>query len=110
MKRIYISGKITGTDDYMERFDEAEQLLKRAGYKSIVNPASVASMLPDDFTHREYMLISLAELSTCSEICLLDDWYDSEGAKMEARYALEHGYTIRTKREIGEILKDFYQE
>lgn len=28
--RVYISGKITGTDDYIERFQEAEKQHKRS--------------------------------------------------------------------------------
>ena len=28
--RVYISGPITGTDDYMERFAEAEEKLRNA--------------------------------------------------------------------------------
>ena len=37
MKRIYISGPITGTDDFYERFMKAEEMLSSEGL-SIVNP------------------------------------------------------------------------
>lgn len=35
---IYISGKMTGTDDYAERFAKAEQELTRQGF-SVINLA-----------------------------------------------------------------------
>ena len=38
--KIYISGAITGTDDYMKRFAKAEKELTEKGY-SVVNPAKV---------------------------------------------------------------------
>ena len=52
--RIYISGQITGTNDYMERFSEVEEKLKEEGH-SVMNPAAVNSMLPHDTTYEEYM-------------------------------------------------------
>ena len=45
--KIYISGAITGTDDYMERFSKAEKELAEQGY-SVVNPAKVNAQLPED--------------------------------------------------------------
>ena len=43
--KIYISGAITGTDDYMERFEKAEKELTDKGY-SVLNPAKVNAQLP----------------------------------------------------------------
>ena len=39
-EHIYISGPITGTSDYMERFEKAEKELIENGY-SVINPAEV---------------------------------------------------------------------
>lgn len=44
--RIYISGPITGTTDYKERFAVAEEKLKANGYE-VVNPAKLAAALPE---------------------------------------------------------------
>lgn len=41
-QRIYISGAITDTDDYMERFARAQKELESQGY-SVINPALVNS-------------------------------------------------------------------
>ena len=35
MSKIYIAGKITGTDDYMQRFDEAEKFLNKMVMKVV---------------------------------------------------------------------------
>ena len=39
-EHIYISGPITGTSDYMKRFEKAEKELTENGY-SVINPAKV---------------------------------------------------------------------
>ena len=58
MVSVYISGPITGTDDYMERFKEAEAKLREAGYDP-VNPAEINSHLPEDTSWETYMGQSL---------------------------------------------------
>ena len=40
--KVYISGPITGTTDYMERFSEAQKHIESLGY-SVINPALVNS-------------------------------------------------------------------
>ena len=45
MKRLYLSGKITGTDDYMLRFAAAEKRFER-DYE-IINPAKTSATLPE---------------------------------------------------------------
>ena len=91
--RAYISGPITGTDDYMERFAEAEERLKNKGY-SVINPAAVNSMLPEGTTYEEYMKMSLAMLDMCGAIYMLKGWEKSCGANREYGYALAKGYAI----------------
>lgn len=41
---IYISGKVSGTDDYMERFAKAEKKLTEQGF-SVINPAKMDGVL-----------------------------------------------------------------
>lgn len=91
--KIYISGKITGTTDYMERFDKAEKHLRDAGFIP-VNPARVNGQLPTETTHFEYMVTSLAMLALCNGIYMLDGWQDSTGASMEYGFALGTGKKI----------------
>lgn len=90
---IYISGAITGTTDYMERFNKAENDLIFLGYE-VVNPARINANLPKICTHKDYMKMSLTELELCDTIYLLKGYEKSVGAMEELRYAVKHGYTI----------------
>lgn len=80
--KIYISGPITGTDDYMERFDRAEKMLTEAGF-SVVNPAKVNAQLPKDTEYGEYMDMSLTMLHMCEAVYFLNNWQNSNGAMIE---------------------------
>lgn len=91
--RIYIAGKITGTDDFMERFADCEKRLTGQGF-SVVNPAAVNNAFPKDATHGEYMRISLVLLDMCDGIYMMQGWEDSPGASMEYGYALAAGKII----------------
>ena len=85
--KIYISGAITGTDDYMERFSKAEKELTEQGY-SVVNPANVNAQLPEDTTYEEYMKMSFCMLTMCDGIYMLKGWRKSRGANREYCYAM----------------------
>ena len=91
--RVYISGPITGTDDYIYRFAKAEEKLKKDGY-SVINPAAVNSMLPHDTTYEEYMKMSLTMLDMCGAIYMMEGWEKSCGANREYGYALANDYII----------------
>lgn len=92
-KRIYISGAITGTTDYMDRFSEAEKMLTKSGYE-VVNPARVNAQLPKSTTYDEYMEMSFCMLKMCDIIYMLDGWKDSHGAGLEHDKALEEHIPI----------------
>ena len=92
--RIYISGKITGTDDYMQRFERSQKELEKEGH-SVINPAEVNSKLPKDTTYEEYMKMSLTMLDMCKGIYMLEGWEDSKGANREYGYALAKDMVMR---------------
>jgi hypothetical protein len=96
--KIYISGAITGTLDYMERFSIAEERLKSQGY-TVINPAKVNAQLPEDTTWKQYMDISILMLGMCDGIYMLNGWELSKGAKMEFAYAKRHLDLIIFERE-----------
>ena len=56
MLKIYISGKITGTTDYIKRFERAEKALSEY---IVINPAKVNAQLPIETTWEEYMQMSM---------------------------------------------------
>ena len=58
---IYISGKVSGTDDYMERFAKAEKELTEHGF-SVINPAKMDGVLPKCCSYEDFMKIDLALL------------------------------------------------
>lgn len=93
MGKIYISGPITGTTDYMERFQKAEDAWTEKGY-SVINPAAINARMPADTTHAEYMKVCMALLDLCSTIFMMDGWKNSIGAKMELDHAETYGIKV----------------
>lgn len=92
-ERIYISGAITGTNDFIERFAKAQKELETQGY-AVMNPAHANSYMPDDATYEEYMKISFCLLDMCDSIYMLNGWEKSCGANREYGYALAKDMTI----------------
>ena len=87
--KIYLSGPITGIEDYKKKFEAAE---KEAREKlsdwepEIFNPANIT--LPDTATHEDYMKICMQKLADCDTIYLMNGWQESRGACREYGYAL----------------------
>lgn len=98
MSRIYISGAITGTDDFMERFQKAEEKLKEAGHM-VYNPARANSYMPDGTSYEEYMKVSFCLLDLADTIYMLEGWENSKGARRELEYAKEKGKAIIFEKE-----------
>ena len=91
MLKIYISGKITGTTDYIKRFERAEKSLSNY---IVINPAKVNAQLPIQTTWEEYMKMSMCMLEMCNAIYMLKDWEDSKGARLEYEFAKSKNYKI----------------
>ena len=89
--KIYISGKITGITDYIQRFERAEKALSNY---IVINPAKVNAQLPIETTWEEYMQMSMTMLKMCNAIYMLKGWEDSKGARLEYNYAVENNYKI----------------
>lgn len=90
---IYISGKITGTDDYLQRFERAEKHLNTMNITDVINPAKVNSYLPE-LSYNQYIKMSLCMLEMCDTIYMLKDWENSVGAKLEWEFAKANNYKI----------------
>lgn len=89
--RIYISGAITGTVNYLERFAEAEKLLEKKGY-TVINPAKINAQLPLSTTYEEYMSVSLYLMDMCSVMYQLNGWENSKGGKPGIRICTGKGF------------------
>lgn len=98
-KRVYISGKITGLSEkeWTENFEAAEKALTEAGYR-VINPAKVKV----DLDYQEYLTIDIILLGRCDAIYMLDNWQDSNGAKVERATAEALNLTVidRSNREM----------
>jgi nucleoside 2-deoxyribosyltransferase len=83
--KVYISGPITGVDDFEKNFQEAEDLLRKRGLE-VVNPVKIGEALEKDglkLEYEDYMRADIAELMKCDAIYMLDGSEDSEGACCE---------------------------
>ena len=84
--RVFISGKMRGLDerDWRKKFNDAERDLILAGWhpENVINPAKLSLIYPN-LSRAAYMQIDLKLLEECGTIYLLDNWKESQGAKME---------------------------
>ena len=66
--RIYLSGPITGVENYRENFRMAAERLAGDGITDVINPAELCQVLPlDHTTWEEYLQIDLhlMDLADC---------------------------------------------
>lgn len=86
-KAIYISGKITGTEDYEERFKKAEMKLRSRGF-NVLNPVKAGKWLerylaPEVPTWIQYMKQAIASMMKADCIYMLKGYRESKGARIE---------------------------
>lgn len=95
-RKIYISGAITGTSDFVERFAKAKWYLMNNGYcgKTVVSPIEICEDIPDGSTWETYMRRCIYHLSMCDEIYMMNGWESSKGATEEHRIAKMLGLKI----------------
>lgn len=97
-KTIYISGKITGTEDYEERFSKAEMELRLRGF-NVLNPVKAGKWLerylaPKFPTWVEYMKQDLKSMMAADCIYMLKGYRESKGARLELFLAKTLKYEI----------------
>ena len=88
-KVVFISGPVTGKDDYYKAFDAAEWELARQGHV-VLNPA----ILPADLPDASYMPICIAMLEQSDAVYVLKGWRESAGARTEVAYAERQGKIV----------------
>ena len=101
MTRVYLSGPITGNTDYIEDFDKAEEevynLFGGKGNITVINPARLRFVMPDDADWDEYLKMCLKLLDLAGGdgvIYMLPGWRKSPGACVEYGYAVAQGITV----------------
>jgi len=85
MKKVYISGQITGIENYVEKFNTSQIALEMDGYEA-VNPCT----LPHDHdkSYESYMKEDIKALLECDFIFMLYGWRNSKGARFERHTAM----------------------
>lgn len=98
MKRIYISGPMTGMPEHNFPLFNAEAARLRALGYDVVNPVDIN---PDPGpTWHECLRKDLLALLTCDTLVLLDGWMISQGAHLELHVAHRVGMRIVEVRHI----------
>lgn len=94
--KIYISGAITGTTDYVSRFAKAKWLMFQRGYnpKQVISPIDICFDIPDGSKWETYMKKCIHHLAICDRIFMMKGWDKSRGAKEEKRIAEMLGLEI----------------
>ena len=87
MKRIYLSGGITGIENYSQIFKRKQTELEELGYE-VLNPALLGLIMPTSATWQEYMNLCIPMLDMWHGIYMLDGWEKSKGATEEFNYAV----------------------
>ena len=93
MSRIYISGPITGVENYREIFLKKQLELEKLG-NEVVNPSLLYLIMPSSSTWQEYMDICIPLLKLCDKITMLKGYENSKGACEELKYALQNGIML----------------
>lgn len=106
MKKIYISGKITGLTrtEAIEKFEQAEKILKELYPKAeLINPLKATNQV-EGKTWEEYMVEDLALVRGCSTICLLENHMRSKGATLELAEAHQCNLEIKFLRVLKRLI------
>ena len=109
-KIYYMSGPISATDDFEERFERAEKRLNKMGIKT-VNPVTLAKSLdkrlgtkPFSLSYCAYVRNDVVALSClCDGVIMLPNWKKSRGATLELSIAQALGMEQLELSESGEL-------
>lgn len=90
---IFISGKITGDEKYKSKFHFAKIILRELYPEAaIISPTDIELF---NMEYDECLDITLKIIEHCDLVVMLNDWNESNGAKLEYDYANYLGKEIR---------------
>lgn len=91
MKRIYLSGPMSGLPGLnFPTFHSMTASLRASGH-TVTNPAEIN---PDGGTWTDCMRRDIAALMDCDTVATLPGWENSKGAKLEVMIAEKLGMTV----------------
>jgi len=96
--KVYISGPMKGRHNLNEEaFANYAELLREHGHIP-VNPHDIAVTRfrkeTDDAYYERCLAADFLELRMCDAIIMMPDWVDSQGARREQQYAVDHKIKI----------------
>lgn len=98
MKRVYVSGPMTGIPQHnFPAFNSASALLRDKGYQ-VVNPAEI-NPHPGKDSWERCRRNDIRALCECDAIALLPGWESSKGAHLEVHLGHRLGMSISTIQE-----------
>jgi hypothetical protein len=101
IKSVYLSGGISGVDNYKANFSRAYALVGGCGF-AVVSPVLIGQMVEHrlrrkkEITWFDYMRGCVGVLAHCDAIAMLPGWQKSKGARIELRIAKDLGLEILT--------------
>lgn len=99
IKRIYLSGPMTGVpDENRPAFNAEAARLRALGYQ-VENPAELN---PPGTPRHICMKVDIQALLGCDTIALLPGWIDSAGATLERACAVQFGFRTIAAKNITE--------
>lgn len=90
-KKVYLSGPITGINNYKGLFAFTEEFAKLCDTLRIFNPTS---QIPDSLDYEDAMKRCVAALVEYDTIVMLPGWHISKGARLEHDIALACGMNV----------------
>jgi hypothetical protein len=98
MKRIYISGAMSGIPELnFPAFHSEAARLRKLGY-DVVNPAELCADTSAPW--QICMRLDIAAMMSCDAIALMDGWEKSNGANLELHIAHRVGIEVLMAKEI----------
>ena len=89
MRRVYLSGPMTGIVDWnYPAFNAAAVELRELGFE-VVNPAENGLAPESDWA--QHMRLDVARMMECDGLVMLPGWQESKGARIEHRLAIDLG-------------------
>lgn len=93
MSKVYISGPITGVENYDLLFMSAHEKLKNIG-KNVLDLVEMTKNLTVQLEYETYMKIAFALIDDADEIYMIEGWERSAGANRELGYAIGKGKKV----------------
>ena len=97
MKVVYLSGKITDTNNLkvFRNIFVAWKCAKKLSKQGLAVVCPHTNGVGFGLTHKQYMERDFALLERCDVIYMMKNWKTSKGAKMELKYAKKLGLEIK---------------